>query len=106
MLAADRLLQMKNLLWLLILFNALDGILTYAGITSGFITEGNPLLDSFSPLTILAIKLLLSLCLFGLLHTSFAAIQKRVWRYFLIAANSLYSMILLMHLLWISYVFV
>ncbi|AQQ55159.1 hypothetical protein B0X71_15455 [Planococcus lenghuensis] len=81
--------------------NMLDGILTYIGITSGFITEGNPLLSALSPLTILMGKLLLSLCLYGLLFTSFASIRSRLWRYGLIAANSLYSMILLLHLLWL-----
>lgn len=105
MIATESQPSIKNHVYVLIVLNMLDGILTYIGITSGFITEGNPLLSSLSPSTILAAKLLLSLCLFGLLFTSFASIQSRVWRYGLIAVNTLYSMILLLHLLWLYLVF-
>ena len=93
---------LKNHVWALAILNAADGLLTFIGITYGFITEANPLLSSFSPAVILAIKVLLSLCLSGFLFTPFVAIQSRLWRYFFISANTLYSMILLLHIFWLS----
>lgn len=102
MIAAKHSTPLKNHVWALAILNAADGLLTFFGITSGFITEANPLLSSFSPGVILAIKVLLSLCLSGFLFTPFVAIQSRLWRYFFISANTLYSLILLLHIFWLS----
>ena len=97
---------LKGSIWLLIVLNALDGILTYFGLTRGVVEEANPLLSSFAPLTILGIKLLLSLFLFGLLFTTFAGIRTAVWRYTLLSVNVLYSMILALHLYWLPFLFI
>lgn len=97
---------LKKYIWLLILLNGLDGILTFLGLTRGLFTEANPLLSSFAPFTILGIKLFLSLCLFGLLFTTFASIRKSYWRYTFIFANVLYSMILALHLYWLPLLFI
>lgn len=97
---------LKGSIWLLILLNGLDGILTYFGMTRGIVEEGNPLLSSFAPLTILGIKLFLSLLLFGLLFTTFAGIRTPVWRYTLLSVNVLYSMIFVLHLYWLPFLFI
>lgn len=102
MIAAKHNAPLKRHLWILVFLNTTDGILTFLGISAGLITEGNPLLSSFSPGIILAIKVLLSLCLSSFLFTSFIAIQSRLWRYFLISTNVLYSLIFLLHIFWIS----
>lgn len=102
----DRRAPLKKYIWLLIVLNALDGILTYFGMTRGIVEEGNPLLSSFQPLTILGIKLFLSLCLFGLLFTAFAGIQKAFWRYTFIGANVIYTMIFALHLYWLPLLFI
>jgi hypothetical protein len=92
---------LKNPVWTLGILNIFDGLLTFIGLTLGYITEGNPLLSSWSPLNILMIKLLLSLCLFSLLFTPFISIQSRSWRYLLLSANILYFMILFLHTVWL-----
>lgn len=83
------------------ILNIFDGMLTFFGLTFGHIMEGNPLLSSFSPFSILMIKLLLSLCLFTLLFTPFISIQSRYWRWLLISANMLYFIILFLHARWL-----
>jgi len=102
----DRRAPLKNSIWLLIVLNGLDGILTYFGMTRGIVEEGNPLLSSFAPFTILGIKLFLSLCLFGLLFTTFAGLRTAVWRYTFIFANVLYSVIFVLHLYWLPLLFI
>ncbi|WP_281864488.1 DUF5658 family protein [Planomicrobium okeanokoites] len=102
----DNKAPLKKYIWLLIILNGLDGILTYFGLTQGLVTEANPLLSSFAPFTILGIKLFLSVCLFGLLFTTFAGIRKTFWRYTFIFANVLYSMILVLHLYWLPFLFI
>lgn len=102
----DQRAPLKKWIWLLIVLNGLDGILTYFGLTQGIVTEANPLLSSFAPFTILGIKLFLSLCLFGLLFTAFAGIRSSLWRYTLISANVLYTMILALHLYWLPFLFI
>lgn len=96
---------LKNHVWILIILNILDGAITYFGLARGVITEANPLLSSFTPFTIFSIKLVLSLCLFALLFTPFIFIQSTAWRLFLISTNALYSMILLLHTVWLSLLF-
>ncbi|PSL30605.1 hypothetical protein B0H99_11330 [Planomicrobium soli] len=103
MIIAENSMPLKKHIWALIILNVLDGMLTFFGLTFGLINEGNPLLQSFSPVTILVIKLLLSLCLFGLLFTPFVFVQSGKWRYFLISTITLYSIILLLHVIWISF---
>ncbi|MGI2329450.1 DUF5658 family protein [Planococcus sp. YIM B11945] len=102
MIAVEQKAPLKNPVWALIILNVLDGAITFFGLTFGFIAEKNPLLSSLSPAFILGLKLLLSLCLFGLLHTPFVLIQSRNWRIFLISTNALYSMILLLHFYWLA----
>lgn len=106
MVIPDQRVPLKKYIWLLILLNGLDGILTYLGLTRGIVTEANPLLSSFAPFTILAIKLFLSLCLFGLLFTTFAGILTNFWRVTFIGANAIYSIILALHLLWLPFLFI
>lgn len=104
MIPAEPHTPLKSHVWALGILNVLDGMLTFIGLTFGYITEGNPLLSSLSPFSILSIKLLLSLCLFGLLFTPFIAIRSRHWRYLLFSANVLYSMILFLHAGWLALV--
>ena len=106
MIAIEHSTPLKNHVLALIILNIIDGTLTYIGLTFGFITEGNPLLSSFSPISIFAAKLLLSLCLFCLLYTPIVFSRSSVLRYALISANALYSMILLLHIFWLTYLFV
>lgn len=106
MLFHDQIAPLKKYIWLLILLNGLDGILTCLGLIRGIITEANPLLSSFAPFTILAIKLFLSLCLFGLLSTTFAGIRTNFWRIIFISANAIYSMVLALHFLWLPLLFI
>lgn len=93
---------LKKHIWSLMILNFLDGVLTYVGLLSGAVTEANPLLASFSPLTLLAIKIFLSLCLFAFLYTPFVWIQSRGWRYAFIGVNTLYTLILLLHVFWLT----
>lgn len=102
MIAAENNTPLKKHVWALIFLNIIDGLLTYFGLIFGIINEGNPLLKSLPPAAILAIKLILSLCLYCLLFTPFVFIQSDTWRYFLVSAITLYSIILLLHLVWIS----
>ncbi|MBD8015382.1 DUF5658 family protein [Microbacterium sp. APC 3898] len=101
----ERSTPLKKHIWSLVILNFLDGFLTYMGLSFGAITEANPLLASFSPLALLVTKFLLSLCLFGFLYTPFVRIQSRNWRYTLILVNTLYSLILLLHLFWLLILF-
>ena len=102
MATAEQNTPLKTHIWTLGILNIFDGILTFIGLTFGYITEANPLLSSLSPFFILTIKLLLSLCLFGLLFTPFISIRSRHWRYLLMSANVLYSMILFLHAGWLT----
>lgn len=97
---------LKKHVWGLVVLNFLDGLLTYIGLSLGAITEANPILASFSPFALLMTKLLLSLCLFSFLYTPFVHIQSRSWRYSLIFVNTLYSLILLLHLSWLILFFI
>ncbi|WP_251047668.1 DUF5658 family protein [Planococcus sp. ISL-110] len=97
---------LKKHVWSLVILNSLDGLLTYVGLSFGAITEANPLLASFSPLTLLATKLFLSLCLFAFLYTPFIWIQSRTWRYALIGVNTIYTSILLLHVFWLTFLFI
>ncbi|ANU24322.1 DUF5658 family protein [Planococcus donghaensis] len=92
---------LKKYVWSLVVLNFLDGLLTYIGLSTGAINEGNPLLASLSPFALLATKLFLSLCLFGFLFTPFIKIQSRIWRVTLVMVNILYSVTLLLHLYWL-----
>lgn len=96
---------LKKHVWSLGILNLLDGILTYVGLLSGVITEANPLLATFSPLTLLVTKLFLSLCLFAFLYTPFIRIQSRSWRYAFMGVNTLYTFILLLHMYWLPFLF-
>lgn len=93
---------LKQHVWSLAILNFLDGLLTYVGLLSGAITEANPLLASLSPLALLATKLFLSLCLFAFLYTPFVWVQSRSWRYAFIGVNTLYTLILLLHVFWLT----
>ena len=97
---------LKKHIWNLVILNFLDGFLTYMGLSLGAITEANPILASLSPAALLAIKLLLSLCLFSFLYTPFVRIQSRSWRYSFMFINTLYSFILLLHLFWLIIFFI
>lgn len=103
---SDNKTPLKGSIWLLIILNGLDGILTYLGLSNGIVEEANPLLSSFAPFTILGIKLFLSLCLFGFLFTTFAGVRTNFWRYTFIAANSVYVMILGLHMFWLPILFI
>ncbi|MCH4826595.1 DUF5658 family protein [Planococcus halocryophilus] len=92
---------LKKYVWSLVILNFLDGLLTYIGLSTGAINEGNPLLVSLSPLALLATKLFLSLCLFSFLFTPFIKIQSRIWRFTLVMVNVLYSLTILLHVYWL-----
>ncbi|WP_445683742.1 DUF5658 family protein [Solibacillus sp. FSL W7-1324] len=48
------------MLLIILLLNLIDGIFTAWGLSNEWIEEANPLMSSFSPLTILGIKVTLS----------------------------------------------
>ncbi|WP_203333121.1 DUF5658 family protein [Planococcus beigongshangi] len=102
----DQRAPLKKSIWLLIVLNALDGILTYVGLSNNIVTEANPLLSSFEPFTILGIKLFLSTCLFGLLFTAFSQVRSNFWRITFFGANAIYTMIMALHLYWIPFLFI
>ncbi len=94
---------LKKHIWGLIILNLVDGLLTYMGLSFGVITERNPLLASLSPVALLMMKTLLSLCLFSFLFTSLVNVQSCIWRYTLIFVNGLYVSILFLHFYWLIF---
>ena len=96
-----KLLDIKFLLMVVLVLNSLDGILTYYGLVNHWIEEANPLLSSFSPLTILIIKMMLSLAVFFLWKSNFPTRFMMGWRLILLFVILLYSWIMLLHVVWI-----
>lgn len=87
--------------WTIVAFNGLDGILTYIGLVSFQMVEGNPLLSSLDPLHVLVIKLAFS-CLLGylIIQNAFLRFGKKVKMTLWLAAT-LYSGVLVLHLFWL-----
>lgn len=96
---------LKKPIGTLAVLNLADGLLTYWGLLAGAIEEANPLLSGLPPLTVFTVKLLLSACLAAFLFTPLVRIESRTWRYFLLAANIVYGCILLLHVIWISFLY-
>ena len=87
--------------WVIVVFNGLDGILTYIGLVSYQMVEANPLLNSLDPLHILLIKLSFSFVLSILItKNAFLRFGKKV-KMTLWFTVTLYSGVLTLHMLWL-----
>ncbi|WP_075619940.1 DUF5658 family protein [Paenisporosarcina indica] len=87
--------------WIIVAFNGLDGILTYIGLVSFQMVEANPLLSSLDPLHVLFIKLSFSAILSVLItKKAFLKFGKKL-KMTLWFAVTLYSGVLVLHLLWL-----
>lgn len=87
---------------LLAVLNALDGTLTYIGLVSNQIEEGNPLMAGFAPIHLLLIKLLFSAALTYFLFNPQYIPHKRFIFPVLIGANILYIAVMFLHIFWIT----
>ncbi|MFS0877461.1 DUF5658 family protein [Solibacillus isronensis] len=96
------LFNIKRLLLVILLLNLIDGICTAWGLSNEWIEEANPLMSSFSPLTILVIKVTLSGAILLLWKSNFPTRLTSVWRVVLTFVMFLYTGIFVMHITWIS----
>ena len=95
-----RLFDIKQMLLVILVLNLIDGICTAWGISNEWIEEANPLLRSFSPLTILGIKVSLSGILWFLYKSKFPTRYMNFWRVVLFFVMLLYSGIIVLHMTW------
>lgn len=87
--------------WVIVALNGLDGILTYIGLVSLQMVEANPLLSSLDPLHMLFIKLSFSVILSILITKKvFLKFGKKI-KMTLWLAITLYSGVLVLHMLWL-----
>lgn len=94
--------NIKRMLLVILLLNLIDGICTAWGLSNEWIEEANPLMSSFSPLTILGIKVTLSGAILLLWKSNFPTRLTNVWRVVLTFVMFLYTGIFVMHITWIS----
>jgi len=94
--------NIKRMLLIILLLNLIDGIFTAWGLSNEWIEEANPLMSSFSPLTILGIKVTLSGAILLLWKSNFPTRLTNVWRVVLTFVMFLYTGIFVMHITWIS----
>lgn len=99
-----RLFDIKRMLLVILVLNLVDGICTTWGINNEWIEEANPLMSSFSPLTILGIKVALSGAIWLLWKSNFPTRLASVWRVVLSFVMFLYSGIFVLHMTWITMV--
>ena len=95
--------HMKFIFLYLSIMNLVDGIVTFIGLEFGFIEEGNPLMDqlySESPFMFLAIKVLLSILLYGFVLIK--QLPTTSWvKGLTIFASVSYTFVCMMHGFWI-----
>ena len=96
------LFKIKHMLLVILLLNLIDVICTAWGLSNEWIEEANPLMSSFSPLTILGIKVTLSGAILLLWKSNFPTRLTNVWRVVLTFVMFLYTGIFVMHITWIS----
>ena len=96
-----RLFDIKRMLLVILVLNLIDGICTAWGLSNEWIEEANPLMSSFSPLTILGIKVSLSGAILFLWKSNFPTRLTNVWRVVLSFVMFLYSGIFVLHMTWI-----
>ena len=94
------LFNIKRMLLVILVLNLIDGICTAWGLSNEWIEEANPLMSSFSPLTILVIKVSLSGVILFLWKSNFPTRLTNVWRVVLSFVMFLYSGIFVLHMAW------
>lgn len=94
-------IRVRNIILLLVIFNLLDGIFTFVGLSLGVIEEANPLLVNFPPHVILLIKIVLSFFLSVLLLFGFPQSKISLWTVIFIIITALYLSVILLHIYWI-----
>ncbi|WP_367269479.1 DUF5658 family protein [Rummeliibacillus sp. TYF005] len=94
------------MLLVILVLNLIDGICTAWGLSNQWIEEANPLLSSFSPLTILGIKVFLSGFILFLWKSNFPTRLTNVWRVVLSFIMFLYSGIFFLHMTWMVLVLI
>ncbi|WP_445326881.1 DUF5658 family protein [Solibacillus sp. FSL W7-1464] len=90
------------MLLVILLLNLMDGIFTAWGLSNEWIEEANPLMSSFSPLTILVIKVSLSGAILLLWKSNFPTRLTNIWRVVLSFVMFLYTGIFLLHMTWMT----
>ena len=92
------------LTYLLVSLNVIDAIATYYGISASLITEANPIIAQFDALSILLIKIFLSILLFIIVLRIPKLNDNKTIRNLLIVANVCYLGVFCMHVYWITIV--
>ena len=93
---------MKKWGFLLAALNSFDCLSTYVGMKLHLFNEGNPLLAEMPPEGIVFLKTCLSLLL---MYSLFKIdLNKLVFKFSLIAVSSVYSVVAVIHLYWMSIV--
>lgn len=100
------LFDIKRMLLVILVLNLIDGICTAWGLSNQWIEEANPLMSSFSPLTILGIKVCLSCVILSLWKSNFPTRLTNVWRVVLSFVMFLYSGIFILHITWMVLVLI
>lgn len=90
------------LTYLLVSLNVIDAIATYYGVSASLISEANPLMAPFDALSILLIKIFLSILLFIIVLRISKLSDSKTIRYLLIVANVCYLGVFCLHVYWIS----
>jgi hypothetical protein len=93
-----------GLIYLLVSLNVIDAIATYYGISASLISEANPLMAQFDALSILLIKIFLSILLIILVLRIPKLISNKTIRNLLIVANVCYLAVFCLHVYWITMV--
>lgn len=92
------------LTYLLVSLNVIDAIATYYGISASLISEANPLMAPFDALSILLIKIFLSILLFIIVLRIPKLSDSKTIRSLLIVANVCYLGVFCLHVYWITMV--
>lgn len=96
-------MPIRRLFLLLIIFNTLDGLLTFYGMKCYNLKEANPLLSSFEPPIILMIKIIFSLLIFFFYFQSRRFIAHKLFIFLLSFADLIYFFILILHIVWLLF---
>ena len=104
MIKMKSLFDIKGMLLVILVLNLFDGIFTAWGLSNEWIEEANPLISSFTPLTIVGIKVALSGALWVLWKLNFPTRLTNVWRVVLSFVMFLYTGIFVLHMTWIMMV--
>ena len=95
---------MIALTYLLVSLNVIDAVATYYGVSASLISEANPLMAPFDALSILLIKIFLSILLFIVVLRIPKLSDSKIVRNLLIVANGCYLGVFCLHVYWITMV--